>query len=309
MPGEMPSECLPPTPSFSTPDELRESLKHIHLPVSSLLFKCVNAAQGGVAEQPSPCAIHDVHDGTNTCQTCMSFYDSFVDIGFKKCADLEHATLEQSACHLWHDSRRLRITASTAKKVPIRGKPQTFIREHLFPRFHGNAATHHGLQGETSACQWLEAHGFAVSHRGTVVCVNEPWLSASPDGVLNSEELLEIKCPLLKSEESLEDLILSQRYDVKMVEGTPELQQKGPRGFYMQVQLGMLCTGLRACKLLIWSPSQQVLLHVPYNEQFCNTTVARLKAFYFKHMLPHMSDEFRAGRLLLSSTYMQLCKE
>ncbi len=55
------------------------------------------------------------------------------------------------------------------------------------------------------------------------MCASEPWLSASPDGVLNSEELLEIKCPLLKSDESLEDIFRSQRYDVRMVEGTPQL--------------------------------------------------------------------------------------
>ncbi len=95
---------------------------------------------------------------------------------------------------------------------------------------------------------------------------------------------------------------------MRMVEGKPQLQPNGPRGFYMQVQLAMFCTGLRACKLLIWIPSQQILLHVPYNEQFCAKTVARLKTFYFKYMLPHVSDEFQAGRLLLSTRYLQLCK-
>lgn len=134
-------------------------------------------------------------------------------------------------------------------------------------------------------------------------------LSASPDGVLDLEELLEIKCPFLKCDESLEDLIRSQRYDVRMVEGTPQLLQNGSRGFYMQVQLGMFCTGLRACKLLLWAPSQQVLIPVPYDEQFCAKTVARLKPFYFKHMLPQVSDEFQEGRLLLSTKFMQLCKE
>ncbi|KAL7830927.1 hypothetical protein SRHO_G00304290 [Serrasalmus rhombeus] len=38
----------------------------------------------------------------------------------------------------------------------------------------------------------------------------------------------------------------SQKYDVKTVDGTPQLQKNGPRGFYMQVQLCMFCTGLRA---------------------------------------------------------------
>lgn len=308
MPEGMPKNApLPPTPLFSTQKDLREGLKHLRLPASSLLHKCVSAVQGEESEQPAS-SPHANHDGTKNCQRCMLFYDSLVAIDPSKCAALERVTLEQSSSHLWHDSRKLRITASTAKKVPIRGNPQTFIREHLYPRFHGNAATNHGLESEASAIQWLESSGFTVSHRGTVVCGSEPWLSASPDGVLNLHELLEIKSPLLKCDESLEDLFRSQRYDVRMVDGIPQLQPNGPRGFYLQVQLGMFCTGLRSCKLLVWVPSQQVLLQVPYNEQFCSKTVARLKTFYFKYMLPQVTDEFQAGRLLLSTRYLQLCK-
>lgn len=111
---------------------------------------------------------------TSARGVCL-FYNTFVAINHTKCAALEQVTLEQSASHLWHDSRKIRITASTAKKVPIGGNPEKFIREHLHPRFHGNAATHHGLESEASASRWLEEQGYAVSHRGTVVCESEPW--------------------------------------------------------------------------------------------------------------------------------------
>ncbi|XP_042264553.1 uncharacterized protein LOC121895458 [Thunnus maccoyii] len=252
---------------------------------------------------------HAHHDGINICLRCMLFYDTFVDIAPNKRETLDHRTVEQRASHLWYDARKLRLTASTAKRVPTRGNPQNYIRQHLYPSFHGNAATHHGIESEALAFQWLQNCGYVVTRRGTVVCAGEPWLSASPDGVLNSEELLEIKCPFLTGNESLEDLIRSQRYDVKMVEGKYQLQKNGKRGFYMQVQLGMFCTGLRSCQLLIWTPSQQVLLPVPYDKQFCADTVARLRIFYFEHMLPYVSDEFEEGSLLLSARYLQLCRE
>eukprot|EP00064_Thunnus_orientalis_P005544 superscaffoldBa00000547_g5558 len=188
---------------------------------------------------------HAHHDGINICLRCMLFYDTFVDIAPNKRDTLDHRTVEQRASQLWYDARKLRLTASTAKRVPTRGNPQNYIRQHLYPSFHGNAATHHGIESEALAFQWLQNRGYVVTRRGTVVCAGEPWLSASPDGVLNSEELLEIKCPFLTGNESLEDLIRSQRYDVKMVEGKYQLQKNGQRRFYMQVQLGMFCTGLR----------------------------------------------------------------
>ncbi|KAG0425314.1 hypothetical protein HPB47_027505 [Ixodes persulcatus] len=63
--------------------------------------------------------------------------------------------------------------------------------------FHGNAATRHGQMYEPVARQaFIVKTGFTVSLCGTVVCSEEPWLSATPDGIIESENaILEIKCP------------------------------------------------------------------------------------------------------------------
>lgn len=52
-----------------------------------------------------------------------------------------------------------------------------------------------------------------------------------------------------------------------MVEGTHQLQQNGPQGFFMHVQADIICTGLRAYKVL-WAPSEQLLLQISCNDQF-----------------------------------------
>ncbi|KAL2103352.1 hypothetical protein ACEWY4_000220 [Coilia grayii] len=296
---------LPPTPIFHTHDELRNGLKHLKLPQSSLLFKCVNAT---VSQEPPQASaeVHAVHDGTSSCQRCGYFYETFVAFSPETAKTLEQLTREQTASHLWHDSRKVRITASTAKKVPVRANPLSFLQHHIHPRFHGNEATRHGVAGEVLAVQWLEECGFTVARSGTVLCPSEPWLSASPDGFLNTGELLEVKCPLLKENEDLQDAL--SRCDMKMVDGLPQLQPNGSRGFYTQVQLGLFCTRLRGCKLLVWSASKQILFDVPYDETFCVNTIARLRSFYFKHMLPYLADEYQEGRLLMCDRYMHLCK-
>ena len=89
---------------------------------------------------------------------------------------------------------------------------------------------------EAKALQWLEEQGYNISRRGTMLCPGEPWLSASPDGIIDSGILLEIKCPFLKAGETVKDLIESRKYDLKMVDGFPQLQENGPRGFFIQVQ-------------------------------------------------------------------------
>lgn len=107
MPEVMPKNVpLPPTSLFCTQDELREGLKHLQLPVSSLLHKCLSAVQGQEPGHPAS-SPHADHDGTNNCQRCMLFYDRFVAIDPNKCTASEHVTLEQSSSHLWHDSRKV----------------------------------------------------------------------------------------------------------------------------------------------------------------------------------------------------------
>ena len=50
--------------------------------------------------------------------------------------------------------------------------------------------------------------------------------------------------------DSLDDVFNGKACDVKVVEGTPQLQPHGPRGYYMQLQIGIFCTGLRESKVL-----------------------------------------------------------
>ena len=88
---------------------------------------------------------------------------------------------------LWHNARKLRITASSAKKVPSREStnPDKFMAEHLCPSFLGNYATNYGKENEVVAGNALQEQGMSITHRGIVVSVTEPWLSASPDGVID----------------------------------------------------------------------------------------------------------------------------
>ena len=84
---------LPPIPV----DDMRKGLHHVNLHVSSLLHKCLNATpqhHSAIAPQSQQCAAHVNHDSTNT--------------------------------KMW----KIRITASSAKKVPIGSNPDIFFKKH-----------------------------------------------------------------------------------------------------------------------------------------------------------------------------------
>ena len=100
------------------------------------------------------------------------------------------------------DSRKLRIPAPSVNKVPKTNKanPQNFVTNHLYPRFKGNTATQHGKMSESVARENFEKKfDIHVQKCSTCTFINkvEPFLSASPDGIIDHDMLLEIKCPLI----------------------------------------------------------------------------------------------------------------
>lgn len=144
---EVRSQCplVPPTPAFHSHENLRENPSHLKLPVGSLLYKCCNAQPREEPSQPDSLP-HGEHDVPTTCQKCLLFYNTLIALDLTKCTTLEHITKEESASHMWHDPCKIRIIARPAKRVPVRAGPEKFLHEHLYPRFHGNAATHYGKE-------------------------------------------------------------------------------------------------------------------------------------------------------------------
>ena len=120
-----------------------------------------------------------------------------------------------------------------------------------------------------------------ITHKGSVVSVQEPWLSASHDGV-NLCVLLEIKCPV-PTQLSHTDQLTQKCSEIKVVDR--ELQKTGSRGYYTQIHLTVFFMGLKSATLQNWTPSVQVSFTVQYDEAFVRELVKRLRGFYYSRML------------------------
>ncbi len=188
-------ERLPSTPSYDTHHDLRERVsssdtKPLFELKNSLLEKCYNANVSVQGDDTDILELHQPHGETLTCRKCKAFYTKYIELNIDQAAELEIQTQNQSLSEVWHSARQMRITASSAKRVPVRAttNPDKFMREHLFPTFRGNAATKYGSEKEAIARSLLVEKGLQVSHSGIRVSLTEPWLSASPDGIVNGME-------------------------------------------------------------------------------------------------------------------------
>lgn len=299
---------FPEPPSFLSREDFHESVEEsdmqalFRLP-GTLLGKCFNAE---VSDVPTETIVHGEHSPELSCTPCRTFYNEHVVLDEEQIKQLSASTKSQASSVTWRDSRRLRITASNAKKVPSRATtdPENFLREKMYPSFRGNHATEHGKLSEPKALQSLKDMGFVVTAEGSVVSSKEPWLSGSPDGITEDEKLVEVKCPLVKKDvEHFDDIFSTPFCDVVLQDDKPVLLEKGKRGFYLQVQLTMFCTGLRNCLFFVWSDQGHVLVRVPYNEEYVDRNVNRLRNFYFSNMLPRLVDDFHAGHFKLCKGY------
>lgn len=253
---------------------------------------------------------HTSHNSSDlSCNVCGEFYEKWVCIKESARAQLARLTMQQKG-KLWQCSRKLRLTASNISKVPRRTDtpPDKFVQACLFSHFRGNKATSHGNRFEPVARQVFEKeHHLTVERCGTVVSETHPFLSASPDGLIGTDSIIEIKCPY--TDDSLE-LINSNKYDVrKDASGCHYLSKAGKNGYYFQVQFVMFCLQRSLCYFFVWSALNSVLVVVPYDKEFVIAHITRISDFYFMHYLPRLVQAVHSKTLAICDEYVELCSE
>ena len=131
-------------------------------------------------------------------QLTMSFYNTKVFVNDKKAKEIEKCTRGQADDEQWMVERRVRLTASRVGsiiKMRSTTKRSKKVEELLYSKFRGNEATCYGsTKEETTIQQYItyqhaNGHsGLKVTKCGLFVSVDNPWLAASPDGLVNDPD-------------------------------------------------------------------------------------------------------------------------
>lgn len=139
-----------------------------------------------------------------------SFYATQVVVSAEDRENIEQCTRQQSGSSFWLEERAKRITAShvgSIAKMRKTTKRSGKVKELLYNTFRGNKATMYGTlmeekaREEYVAQQQVNHPGLATEKSGLVVSMDNPWLAASPDGVVHDptatppDGLMELKNP------------------------------------------------------------------------------------------------------------------
>ena len=108
-------------------------------------------------------------------------------------------TIGQSSSLRWHDERAKRLTASSFGKICKQREAthcQNLVKQILYSPFSGNKSTKWGKDNESIAVrEFCLLYNTDVMETGLIIDEEHHFLGASPDGLLQDDGLIEVKCP------------------------------------------------------------------------------------------------------------------
>ena len=152
-----------------------------------------------------------------------------------------------------------------------------------------------GVDHEGAAHQQYELQhkSHQVVHSGLWIDTERGWLASSPDGLIyNQNELvgiLEIKCPYSARDmtpvQAAEKLPL---FFCKVVNGNLSLKRN--HNYYFQVQGQLAITHAKWCDFCVYTPHGFSVERITFDESFWKSVVHKLDDFYFKYIIPTLSN-------------------
>jgi hypothetical protein len=198
-------------------------------------------------------------------------------------------TLLQASSSVWRSERKKRISATRAHRI-VKARSQQTALKYFFEDLSYNAHFEYGIKMEPLAKESVKAIlNVAVIDVGLVTRKNQPWLCASPDGIVQLETgelaVLEIKCPSSCAGKSITVPYLEHG------------QLKKSHPYYTQIQIQLYCCELNSAILFVFSEADQQVVKIDKDPFFLFNIIPKLEKFYFEQILPVL-----AGRAQSSCT-------
>ncbi|XP_064473615.1 uncharacterized protein LOC135388167 [Ornithodoros turicata] len=224
--------------------------------------------------------------------------------------EVEKNTRQQRNSKTWLKERSARLTASNFGAV---FKRATWSRKGLDNMLAQKdisrvRAVKYGVENEDTARDRYKAvlhsldRNITVSPCGLLVPPSQPWLGATPDGIVfdPKEEtphgILEIKCPYSLRSASLHDLSEEAFFSVVSDHENEENVMKRPmlhrdHDYYYQILGQMAVSGLRWGDFVVYSKDFILVERIPFSECDWARVEPKLTRFYFDTLLPVISGD------------------
>lgn len=208
--------------------------------------------------------------------------------------EFEENTREQSNSENWLYERSKRISSTMFKDVAERRVTTlsaNLVKRIIYREKISTKAIEYGRANESIAIKAYEEFKCVTVQRcGMFVDPKNPFLCTSPDGLVGTEGLVEIKCPhTAKDSTSLVDVCKSHNIGLKVNNDGSLYLPKSHKYFY-QIQGQLAITNRSWCDFFVWSPNDFYCIRINQDHAFWDRIVPKMKQFYMDCCLPEILD-------------------
>ena len=233
------------------------------------------------------------------------YYETKVIVTPEKAAEIEHSTREQADSPEWMGERRKRLTASVVggiAKMRATTQKSKKVENILYTTFRGSAATRYGATMEDRVRQEYQTYqrqnghpNLRVDNCGLFVSLHDPWLAATPDGVVDDPShprrsgLVEIKNPYTARNQTLMEAAQKSTFCLEQNKNDSSFRLKTRHDYYYQVQTQLYCTARHWCDFIVRTNNDFHIERIYADKVWQENNIPKLKEFYFSALLPELA--------------------
>lgn len=221
------------------------------------------------------------------CVIFQQFLFQIESITHEQRETIAQNTLGQSNNLLWHAQRKMRITASRFGSIckAVTANLDALAISIIQPKPFSSPATAHGIKYEQVAVRKYESMtSQTVKPSGVWVSLYKPYIAATPDGLVDENLIVEVKCPF-----SIKDSYITPGC-ISYLTSDTELTLHSSHDYYYQIQGQLYCTQANFCDFIVYTHKDLKVLRIVRDDCFIESMLQKLDAFYQNSFKPALLD-------------------
>ena len=190
----------------------------------------------------------------------------------------------------WFIERCVRLHASKFGRM-CRTQDRNKLAAELVRYKKINApALEHGRKFENAAIRAFEHHHQATVHTsGIIVSVERPYLACSPDGLIDADALIEVKCPFAARNKHITPETIDYLY---LDDQSGLLCLNKSHDYFYQVQGQLYVTGRKICFFVVYTLCDYLVIEITRDDTFICELNSSLDDFFFTNFKPALLHKF-----------------
>lgn len=175
---------------------------------------------------------------------------------------IEQKTIGQAGNNDWFEARKNRLTASNFGSICKRLKTTKYgptVHRLLYKENNDNLpALQYGRLNEPEAIrQYEKEKNVKVTPCGLFVDLHLGFLAATPDGLIEPNGIIEVKCPISISKLGIKSAVENKKsFYLKFDENSQQIYLNKTHDYYYQIQGQLHISNREFCDFLVWTPNE-----------------------------------------------------